>query len=183
MCLPLEMSTLGPFPYLQRSETVVLKEGKANDRDQKKLQAECVILTVKRFPKFPIDHVHCDIGTEEKNHLKRETDTRESMESFPNLLLGLQSYPKFSSVAQSCLTATPWTAASQASLSITSSRSLLKLMSIESVMPSNPLILCCPLLPPSIFPSIRVFSNESVLCIRWPKYWSFSLSISPSNEY
>ena len=69
MCLPLEMSTLGPFPYLQRSETVVLKEGKANDRDQKKLQAECIILTVKRFPKFPIDHVHCDIGAEEKNHL------------------------------------------------------------------------------------------------------------------
>lgn len=69
MCLRLEMSTLGPFPYLQRSETVVLKEGKANDRDQKKLQAECIILTVKRFPKFPIDHVHCDIGAEEKNHL------------------------------------------------------------------------------------------------------------------
>ena len=77
---------------------------------------------------------------------------------------------------------TPWTAAHQASLSITNSRSLLKLMSIESVMPSNHLILCCPLLlPPSIFPSIRVFSNELVLPIRWPKYWSFS--ISPSNEY
>ena len=80
--------------------------------------------------------------------------------------------------------ATPWTAARQASLSITSSRSLLKLMSIESVMPSNHLILCRPLLlPPSIFPSIRVFSNESVLHIRWPKYWSFSFSISPFNEY
>ena len=79
---------------------------------------------------------------------------------------------------------TPWTAARQASLSITSSRSLLKLMSIESVMPSNHLILCCPrLLPPSISPSIRVFSNESVLHIRWPKYWNFSFSISPSNEY
>ena len=79
---------------------------------------------------------------------------------------------------------TPWTAARQASLSITSSWSLLKLMSIESVMPSNHLILCCPLLlPPLIFPSIRVFSNESVLRIRWPKYWSFSFSISPSNEY
>ena len=77
-----------------------------------------------------------------------------------------------------------WTAACQASLSITSSRSLPKLMSIELVMPSNHLILCCPLLlPPSIFPSIRVFSNESVLCIRWPKYRSFSFSISPSNEY
>ena len=79
---------------------------------------------------------------------------------------------------------TPWTAARQASLSITTSRSLPKLISIESVMPSNHLILCCPLLlPPSIFPSIRVFSNESVLCIRWPKFWRFSFSISPSNEY
>ena len=82
------------------------------------------------------------------------------------------------------LFATPWTAACQASLSITSSQSLLKLMSIESVMPSNHLILCRPLLlSPSIFPSIRIFSNESVLCIRWPQYWSFSFSISPSNEY
>ena len=71
----------------------------------------------------------------------------------------------------------------RASLTITNSQSLLKLMSIESGMPSNHLILCNPLLPPSIFPSIRVFSNESVLCIRWPKYWSFSFSISPSNEY
>ena len=79
---------------------------------------------------------------------------------------------------------TPWTAAHQAFLSITNSQSLLKLMSIESVMPSNYLILCRPLLLlPSIFPSIRVFSNESVLPIRWPKYWSFSFSISPSNEY
>ena len=79
---------------------------------------------------------------------------------------------------------TPWIVAHQASLSITNSRSLLKLMSIESVMPSNHLILCCPLLlSPSIFPSIRVFSNESVLHIRWPKCWSFSFSISPSNEY
>ena len=79
---------------------------------------------------------------------------------------------------------TPWTAACQASLSITNSRSLLKLIFIESVMPSNHLILCCPLLLlPSIFPSIRVFSNESVLCIRWSKYWSFSFNISPSIEY
>ena len=82
------------------------------------------------------------------------------------------------------LSVTPWTAARQASLSITNSQSSLKLMSIESVMPSNHLILCRPLLLlPSIFPSIRVFSNESVLCIRWPKDWSFSFSISPSNEY
>ena len=80
--------------------------------------------------------------------------------------------------------ATPWTAAHQASLSITNSWSLLKLMSIESVMPSNHLILCRPLLLlPSVFPSIRVFSNESVLHIRWPKYWNFRFSISPSNEY
>ena len=79
---------------------------------------------------------------------------------------------------------TPWTAARLASLSITSSWTLFKLMSIKSVMPSNHLNLCYPLLlPPSIFPSIKVFSNESVLCIRWPKYWSFSFSIGPSNEY
>ena len=79
--------------------------------------------------------------------------------------------------------ATPWTAACQASLSITNFWSLLKLMSIRSVMPSDHLILCRPLLLPSIFPSIRVFSSESVLHIRWPEYWSFSFSISPSNEH
>ena len=97
-------------------------------------------------------------------------------------------YCRFSSVQFSCLvvsnSATPWTAARQASLSITNSRSAPKPMYIESVMPSNHLILCCPLhLLPSIFPSIRVFSNETVLHIRWLKFWSFSLSISPSNEY
>ena len=81
------------------------------------------------------------------------------------------------------LFAIPWTAAHQACLSIINSQSLLRLMSIESVMSSNHLILCYPLfLPPSIFPSIRVFSNESTLCIRWPKYWSFSFSICPSHE-
>ena len=91
---------------------------------------------------------------------------------------------QFSSVAQLCLTANPWTAARQASLSITNSRNLLKLMSVKSVIPSNHLIFCHPLLlPPSVFPSIRVFSNESVLPIMWPKYWSFRFSISPSNEY
>ena len=97
------------------------------------------------------------------------------------------SLPLFSSVESvSCawLFATPWTVACQASLSITNSQSLLELMSIESVMPSNQLILCCPLLLlPSTFPSIRVFSNESALHIRWPKYLGFSFNISPSNEY
>ena len=94
---------------------------------------------------------------------------------------------KFSSVqllSHVQLFVTTWTAARQASLSIINSQSLLKLVFIELVMPSNHLILCCPLVfLPSIFPSIRVFSSESVLCIRWPKYWSFSFSISPSNEH
>ena len=93
----------------------------------------------------------------------------------------------FSSVQSlSCvwLFVTPWTAARQASLSITNSWSLPKLMSIELVIPPNHLILCRPLLLlPSIFPNIRVFSNESALCIRWPKYWSFSFNINPSNEH
>ena len=91
---------------------------------------------------------------------------------------------QFSSVQSLRLFATPWTAACQTSLSITNSRSLLKLMSIGSVMPSSCLILCCPLLlSPSIFPSIMVFSNESALLIKWPKYWSFSFNSSPSNEH
>ena len=91
---------------------------------------------------------------------------------------------QFSSCSRVWLFATPWTATHQASLSITNSWSLFKLMSTESVIPSNHLILCHPLLlPPSIFSSIKVFSSESVLRIRWPKYWSFSFSISPSNEY
>ena len=109
----------------------------------------------------------------------------------PLLSLSCSSFcspqPQFSSFQSlSCvqLFATPWTAAHQTSLSITNSRSLLKLMFIQSVMPSNHLILCHPLLLlPSIFPSIRVFSNESVLLIRWPKDWSSSFSISPSKEY
>ena len=92
---------------------------------------------------------------------------------------------QFSSVAQSCpILCDPMNCRRQASLSITNSWSLPKLMSIESVMPSNHLILCRPLLLlPSIFPNIRVFSNESSLCIRWPKYWSFSFNISPTSEY
>jgi len=90
-------------------------------------------------------------------------------------------FSSIQSLSRDQLFATPWIAARQASLYINSSWSLFKLMSIESVMPS--LILCCPLLPPFVFPSIRIFSNESVFCIRWPKYWGFSFSISPSNEY
>ena len=99
-----------------------------------------------------------------------------------------KQFTKFNVVIQSLscvwLFATPWTAACQASLSFTVSQRLLKLMSIESVMPSRYFILCHPLLLlPSVFPNIMVFSNKSALCIRWPKYWSFSFSISPSNEY
>ena len=98
-----------------------------------------------------------------------------------DLSWGLSSLQSLSRV---WLFVTPWTTACQASLSITNSRSLPKIMSIELVMPSNHLILCCPLLHlPSIFPSIRIFLNESALRIRWEKYWSFSFSISPSNEY
>ena len=95
----------------------------------------------------------------------------------------LGSFSSVQSLSHVRLFVTPWTTACQASLSIINSRSLLKLMSIESVMPSNHLILCGPLLLPSVFPSLRVFSNESVLHIRWPKYWSCSFSISSSNEY
>ena len=104
-----------------------------------------------------------------------------------NIIIGIVISIHFSSVQSLSLVqlfATPWTAAHQASLSITNFQSLLKFMSIESVMPSNHLILCCTLLLlPSIFPSIRVFSSESALCIRWPKYWSFSFSTSLSNEH
>ena len=102
----------------------------------------------------------------------------------PHCDVGKVSFSSVQSLSHVCLFVTPWTVACQTSLSITNSWNLLKLMSIESVMPSNHLIFCYPLLfLPSIFPSIRVFSNESVLCIRWPKYCSFSFSISPSNEY
>ena len=93
------------------------------------------------------------------------------------------SFSSVQSLSHVRLFATPWTAAHQSSLSITKSQSPPKPMSIESVIPSNHLILCCPLLLPPIFPSIKVFSNESALRIRWPKYWSFSFNISPSNEH
>ena len=129
------------------------------------------------------------------NSMKRQKDRTlkdELPRSMPNMLLEISGKitperMKFSSVqslSHVLLFVTPWPAAHQASLSLTNSWSLLKPMSIKSVMLSSHLILCRPLLlMPSIFPSTRVFSNESVLCIRWPKYWSFSFSISPSNEY
>ena len=101
-----------------------------------------------------------------------------------NFKASLASVQSVQSLSRVWLFATPWTTAHQASLSITNCQSPPKSMSIESLMPSNHLILCCPLLlPPSIFPSIRVFSNESTLWIRWPKYWSFSFNISPFGEH
>ena len=116
--------------------------------------------------------VGCNVRRPVKGHLLYS-------ENFPpSLCCSVQS------LSHVWLLATSWTAACQASLSITNSQSLLQLMSIDLVIPSNHLILCHPLLlPPSIFPSIRVFTNDSVLHIRWPKYWSFSFSISPSSEY
>ena len=104
-------------------------------------------------------------------------------ERFKNEPLKDRGFTSIHSLSRVRLLATPWTAACKASLSITNSQSLFKLMSTEYVMPSNHLILCHPLLLPSIFPSIRVFSKDSVLPIRWPKYWSFSFYISPFNEY
>ena len=106
------------------------------------------------------------------------------LNAYVDIIYALISFSSVQSLSHVRLFATPWTAECQATLSITNSQSLPKLMSIESVMPSNHLIFCrCLLLLPSIFPSIRVFSNESALCIRWSKYWSFSFSISPSNEH
>ena len=102
--------------------------------------------------------------------------------SLSNIFIPVQ-FSSVQSLSRIRLFATPWTAARQASLSITNSRSLLKLTPIESVMPSNHLILCRPLLPLSILPSIRVLSNESILHIRWPKYWGVSFSVSPASEY
>ena len=125
-----------------------------------------MLTTTKGWASGSIGTVKLGIGTMAEGKESRSQHQFSSVQSFSHVRLF----------------AIPWTAALQASLSITNSRSLLKLMSIESVMPSNCLILCHPLLlRPSIFPSIRVFSSESVHCIRWPKDWSFS--ISPSNEY
>ena len=99
------------------------------------------------------------------------------------MIVDTHQFSPVQSLSRTRLFVTPWNAAPWASLSITNSQSLLKLMSIESVMPFNHLILCCPLLIlPSVFPNIRVFSNKSIIFIRWPKYWSFSFSISNSNE-
>ena len=125
----------------------------------------------------------CGPRTALPSHYNR-TSQRHALPSNSSLLITHSQFSSVQLVSHVQLFATPWTTAHQASLSITNSWSLLKLMSIELVMPSNPLILYCPLLLlPSIFISIRVFSNESALCIRWPKYWSFSFSINPSNEY
>ena len=116
----------------------------------------------------------------------KENSTIDDLRRKRNDKTEVSKWPSVSSVqslSRVRLFVTPWTAARQVSLSITNSRSLLKLISIEPMMPSNHLILCHPLpSPPSIIPSIRVFSNESGLRIRWPKYWSFSFSISPSNS-
>ena len=129
---------------------------------------------------FPSEFMCCFITGRNKNHLKLSLRKVSGHVSWAPHPLNL-SVQWLSHVWHFVI---PWTAACQASLSITNSWSLLKLMSIESVMPSNHLIICCPLcLPPSIFPSIRIFSSESVLLIRWPVYWSFNFSISPSNEY
>ena len=126
------------------------------------------------------DKLCCILG----HHCRKRKEAGEKFLYFSIQSARRREGSKFSSLGHVRLSVTPWTAACQASLSITHSRSLLKLLSTESVMPSNHLILCSPLvLLPSIFPSIRVFSNESVLHIGWPKYWSFSLSISPSSEY
>ena len=117
-------------------------------------------------------------------HLNTFSSVYDKLEGLQCFKISLFLFSSVQSLSCVWLFVTPWTAALQASLSITISRSLPKLMSIESVMPSNQLIFCCPLLlPPSIFPSIRAFSSESALRIRWPEYWSFSFNVSPSNEH
>ena len=125
--------------------------------------------------------------TKEKGYCNNDKGVNPT-KNFQSFMYSTEKYLKYDIVVQSLshiqLFVTPLTAAYQASLSFTISQNLLKLMSIESVMPFNHLILCCPLLfLPSVFPSTRVFSNESAFCIRWPKYWSISFGISPSIEY
>ena len=125
--------------------------------------------------------IHCSII--HSNKISRTIYMHICRADWQNKSLYIHTVQFSHSIVSDSVSATPWTAAHQASLSITNSQSLLKLMSTESVMPSKHLILCHPLLlPPSIFPSIRVFSNYLILHIRWPKYWSFSFNISPSNE-
>ena len=120
--------------------------------------------------------------TEKETIYKTKRQSTDLEKIFANDVID-KGFSSVQSLSHVRLFVTPWTAACQTSLSITNSGRLPKLMSTELVMPSNHLILCRPLLSPSIFPSIRVSSNELVLRIRWPKYWSFSISISPSNEY
>ena len=128
-------------------------------------------------PGFPVQHQLPELAQTHVHRVGNAVPFSSCLHSFP-------TRRSSDLLSHFLLFATPWTAAHQASLSITNPQSLLKLMSIELVRPSNHLILCRPLLLlPSIFPSIRVFSNGLVLRIRWPKYWSFSFSISPSNEY
>ena len=122
---------------------------------------------------------HLGLGNRQYPHVNPGSNLRPGVSP----LASQEGFSSVQSLSHVQLFATPWTAARQASLPINNSQSLLKFMSIKLVMPSNHLILCHPLLPPSVFPSIRVFSNESVLRISWPKCWSFSFSISPSNEY
>ena len=126
-----------------------------------------------------------ELGMKQQTGAKLGKEYVKAVYCHPAYLTSMQSSVQFSSVLGPVqLFVTPWTAACQASLSITNSWILLKCMSVKSVMSYNHLILCCPFLHlPSIFPSIRVFANKSVLRIWWPKYWSFSFSISPSNEY
>ena len=116
--------------------------------------------------------------------IPKVTHNKKNANSYYEILILSYQFSSVQSLSHVWLFATPWTAARQASLSITNSRSLPQLTSIESVMPSNHLILCCPfLLLPSIFANVKVFANESALHIRWPKYWSFSFNISPSSEH
>ena len=130
--------------------------------------------------KVDATHMYTDGWTNKQNWSVHTKDHYSALKRKEILTCHSVQFSSIQSLSRVQLFVTPWTVAHQASLSITNSRSLLKLMSIASVMPSNHLILCCSLLLlPSMLPSIRVFSKESVICIRWPKYWSFSFSISP----
>ena len=149
-------------------------------RLQEKKQPPCLEKQKSMLSNSRNNHFHLSVFKEGEGKGRQE----EAGGQHYNIATLSKQFSSVQLLSRARLFITPWTAAHQASLSITNSQSLLKLMSIESVMPSNHLILCRPLLLlPSIFPSIRVFSNESVLHIKWPKYWSFSFNISPSNEY